>query len=1569
MNRIQDSLLLSEFAKIALRLAADSWNRIVLIHGLQGHPYKTWARKVSYQDMPLAASSSFETAGVHDGSRKYHRVVPEFPDKSSGPSKTGPNSNQEGCGKSKGAGDVKRNKVFWPKDLLPIQYPNARILVYGYDSNVSKFMSGPTNENSIHSHGKDLLFSLAASHKLDSRLILIAHSLGGVVVKEMLANSVSSTEDRLRNIASSTEAVIFLGTPHRGSHDFAKVGDVARRIISAFGIKTHEGILNSLGLKTTDLERAQESFFSVWDQYKFSVKTFQEGLGLTRVNVGLLGKKVVPDESSLLGGFRERAETIQANHTEMCRFTGSDDPNYARICGEITSICNRLAGLGVTTSHRVDKHPLTAETLVTPSHERGIGVMSEREKACLQSLVFPNMNQRVQNLEDPTEGTCSWFFKHESFVDWLTDKNQAEYCGLLWISGKPGSGKSTLVKEAFFRATVEMNSSGCQVISFFFNAKGEGLEHSPTGMLRSIIHQMCSQDPNLLAAVLKFAQKRRALRGEDMAPWEGAELKACFKSVIIGQMKRWIIFIDAIDECDSNSARDVADFWRETTKTAHRAGVHLSVCLSSRHFPAITVNDCPEIIVEDHNYPDIVEFVRRRLELGMSGTPEDRKAIQQKILERSGGVFLWVSLVVKDVLRKRDEGRRLKSLLKDLDSVPQELEDLFRQLLTTENFSEVAIKLFQWALLPAKPLRLHEWHHVLAFLGETPPSSLHEWRQSDNYTETDEQLEKRITHLSRGLLGFNTRFDNGQEPTDETFSDRAGAGSLDLNTGETRVVFVIHESVRQFFMDGPGFAVLNPAFAEKPLAHAHLSMMRVCLDYVLIRELDALVEARTRPERQIVNPGRSHDVRPYSYTEAESYFGKFVASLPDATFAPPIDIPYGTRRSRPPSRPDSRASVASFGSASSHGGGHKPLAFEPDDPFRDTIIENDKSTKRLRLTESPSPAPLGWRKKDDEPSVFEELKESSGPIEAYDVGNWISQDIHVTQQACYDEAATGQSPQVSAAGCSEVLEDYPALLSYATFELFTHAKKADEENLDPSHIIQLFRSHRLRRWKRWKALREDVDRCIGMFDLVADLGLSSWLKAEGVWTRGHIFPAMRRAIRHDHTRALRHLLDAFPSIGYGRVGGSLARLSASTTDVAALRAYISQYPSETPSSTNKIKALREILDSKDWDGRTSLQLAVSQQNKAAVLLLLKHGADLSAVDDMLRTSLHIACMPKSRFAYDPLSDNRTKADVLTPCLDIIESLLDHDAEIDAVDKQGRTPLMMACSDNALTLPQDMGEDRPSTGSQSGGGCFKAVELLLKRGANATKRDTMGLLPLHEACWNISDRCQSKLSIVSKLLDHGSPVNAKADGGGTPLHIACCCSDVAVVEELLRRSADPLLQDESGRSPLHIAIGRSSEQPSFLETFGDSMESSFPGTKESSFPEAMEPSFFEAMESSFPGPMVSSLPEAMEPSFFGARESSFPELFGDPTQNFSFSPPRLDFDFHVPQMAEQTNPTILIIGRLLAHGAKAYTIYDLSGKSPADIARTFGFQQALKLMEEKSCDAPPRASPERNDLCD
>lgn len=246
--------------------------------------------------------------------------------------------------------------VFWPASLLKDVCPLARILVWGYDTHITKGIVSAVNQNSLFSHAKDFLLALRRERDLDMPIIFIAHSLGGIVVKDMLAQSKSSEEAESVNILSSTSAVVFLGTPHRGSERFARVGDVARNVACAMLNDTNPAILDALGLRNSDLERCQDEFVRLWDKYGFQVKTFQEGKAVTGINLGILNEKVglvlqiscvrtslrvqqiVPNSSSAIGNPKEHAETLDADHIAMCRFSGPDDPNWRKFGPELRSI-------------------------------------------------------------------------------------------------------------------------------------------------------------------------------------------------------------------------------------------------------------------------------------------------------------------------------------------------------------------------------------------------------------------------------------------------------------------------------------------------------------------------------------------------------------------------------------------------------------------------------------------------------------------------------------------------------------------------------------------------------------------------------------------------------------------------------------------------------------------------------------------------------------------------------------------------------------------------------------------------------------------------------------------------------------------------------------------------------------------------------------------------------------------------------------------------------------------------------------------------------------------------------
>jgi polynucleotide 5'-kinase involved in rRNA processing len=59
----------------------------------------------------------------------------------------------------------------------------------------------------------------------------------------------------------------------------------------------------------------------------------------------------------------------------------------------------------------------------------------------LHELSPAELDFRTDQIEDPFQDTFKWVFDRSSFSNWLQ-----EGTGLFWVNGKPGSGKSTLMK-------------------------------------------------------------------------------------------------------------------------------------------------------------------------------------------------------------------------------------------------------------------------------------------------------------------------------------------------------------------------------------------------------------------------------------------------------------------------------------------------------------------------------------------------------------------------------------------------------------------------------------------------------------------------------------------------------------------------------------------------------------------------------------------------------------------------------------------------------------------------------------------------------------------------------------------------------------------------------------------------------------------------------------------------------------------------------------------------------------------------------------------------------------------
>ncbi len=224
-------------------------------------------------------------------------------------------------------------------------------------------------------------------------------------------------------------------------------------------------------------------------------------------------------------------------------------------------------------------------------------------------------------------------------------------------------------------------------------------------------------------------------------------------------------------------------------------------------------------------------------------------------------------------------------------------------------------------MLSITPLRVYEWHHILAFIREQVPLCLQEWRDSDTFTENDDQLERQIRTISRGLVEVASTTNVPQVDSDDAMSHRAGAGSFLEEGGGTRVVQFIHESAREFFRERAGFSILrSPGSDRRSVGDGHLSIMQTCFDYVQIRELDALVEAREEIRTGICY----RKPRPWKENQpSKLHFG--FKRRPGCQCEEKSGRGFAYRKTPALGR---RSSLASFSSASSHVESDGPLTYD-----------------------------------------------------------------------------------------------------------------------------------------------------------------------------------------------------------------------------------------------------------------------------------------------------------------------------------------------------------------------------------------------------------------------------------------------------------------------------------------------------------------------------------------------------------------------------------------------------------------------------------------------------------------
>ena len=305
-------------------------------------------------------------------------------------------------------------------------------------------------------------------------------------------------------------------------------------------------------------------------------------------------------------------------------------------------------------------------------------------------------------------GTCEWILSEPTFKLWLDDASGSR---IAWLNAPPASGKSVLT--TYVVNHLRKLGHYCQ---YFLTNFGDPTKRSPAALLSSIGLQIAEDIPTFRREIAKFSREGVSLEKKDARfTWHKVFISVLAQMVLPTPLY-WVI--DALDESESPKA--LLELFHSLS--TFRTPIHVFVTSRrteplSLAFARLSVSIPVDMIQRDY-HADIASDIRIYVEneLKFMRGPEDLKLqVTKSILHRANGNFLWVRLVLEEILGCHTQ----QAIMQTLEEVPAGMSALYQRMelnisMNTKEADRVLAKtLLMWIVCAHRPMTLKELSQAL----------------------------------------------------------------------------------------------------------------------------------------------------------------------------------------------------------------------------------------------------------------------------------------------------------------------------------------------------------------------------------------------------------------------------------------------------------------------------------------------------------------------------------------------------------------------------------------------------------------------------------------------------------------------------------------------------------------------------------------------------------------------------------------------------------------------------------------------------------------------------------------